>query len=82
MNLKKKTRKLKLYLVLNLGLHIGDCVVRLDNPCDRLSHEGLDENLHGTTSKSKDKMEGRFLLDVVVREGSASKEQNHDVEIQ
>jgi len=59
------------FLVLNLGLDVGDGVVRLDIQGNRLSREGLDENLHSTTSKSKDKMEGRLLLNVVVREGSA-----------
>merc|ERR1719232_1870925 len=59
------------FLVLDLGFHIGDRVVWLDVQCDRLSREGLDEDLHGTTAKAKDKVEGRFLLNVVVRKGSA-----------
>jgi len=46
-------------------------VIWLDIQGDRLSREGLDEDLHGTTAKTKDKMEGGFLLNVVVREGSS-----------
>merc|ERR1712174_37683 len=59
------------FLVLDLGFHIGDRVIWLDIQGDRLSREGLDEDLHGTTAKAKDKMEGRLLLSVVVRKGSA-----------
>jgi len=57
--------------VLDLGLDIGDRVVRLDIQGDRLPREGLDKDLHGTTPKTKDKMEGGLLLDVVVRKGSS-----------
>jgi len=59
------------FLVLDLGLDIRDGVIWLDVQGDCLSRKSLDEDLHSTTSKSKNKMEGRFLLDVVVREGSA-----------
>ena len=59
------------FLVLNLCLDVLDGVIGLDVQGNRFSGEGLDEDLHGTTSKSEDKMEGRFLLNVVVREGSA-----------
>jgi len=59
------------FFVLDLGFHIGNRVVGFDIQSDRLSREGLDEDLHGTTAKAQDKMEGRFLLDVVIREGSA-----------
>merc|ERR1719191_1664879 len=59
------------FFVLDLGFHVGDRVVGLDVQRDSLSGEGLDEDLHGTTAKAKDKVEGRFLLDVVVRERSA-----------
>ena len=54
------------FLVLNLRLDVLDSVIRLDVQGYRLSREGLDENLHGTTSKSEDKMEGGLLLNVVV----------------
>merc|ERR1712141_841837 len=59
------------FLVLDLSLDICDRVIRLDVKGDRLSREGLDENLHGTTAESKDKMERRFFLNVVVRKCSA-----------
>merc|ERR1719219_3283628 len=59
------------FLVLNLSLDIRDCVIWLDVQGDRLSREGLDENLHGTTAETKDKMKGGLLLNVVVRESSA-----------
>jgi len=59
------------FLVLDLGLDVRDGVICLDVQGDRLPREGLDENLHSTTTETKDKMEGRFHLDVVVREGSA-----------
>jgi hypothetical protein len=58
------------FLVLNLGLHIIDGVRRLDLQSNRLSSERLDENLHSAT-ETKDKMESRLLLDVIVREGAA-----------
>jgi len=58
------------FLVLDLSLDVGDGVVRLDVEGDGLSREGLDEDLHGTTTKTQDKMQSRLLLDVVVREGS------------
>merc|ERR1712035_83110 len=59
------------FLVLDLRLDILDCVIWLDVQGDRLSREGLDEDLHGTTAKTKDKMKGRFFLDVVIRESSS-----------
>merc|ERR1719471_969648 len=58
------------FLVLDLRLDILDCVIWLDVQGDRLSREGLDEDLHGTTAKTKDKMKSRFLLNVVVRKSS------------
>jgi len=58
------------FLVLDLRLHVLNRVVWFDIQGDRLSREGLDEDLHGTTSKSKDKMKGGLLLDVVIRESS------------
>jgi len=58
------------FLVLNLRFHVLNRVVWFDIQGDRLSREGLDEDLHGTTSKSKDKMEGGLLLNVVIRKGS------------
>jgi len=57
-------------LILDLGLHVLDSVCGLNVKGDRLTGEGLDENLH-TTSKSEDEMESGLLLDVVIRKGSA-----------
>merc|ERR1712176_73537 len=58
------------FLVLDLSLDVLNGVSWLDVEGDSLSGQSLDENLH-TTSKSEDKMEGRFLLDVVVGESTA-----------
>ena len=58
------------FLILDLSLDVLNGVCWLDIEGDSLSGQSLDEDLH-TTSKSEDKMEGRFLLDVVVRKGSA-----------
>ena len=57
-------------LILNLSLDVVDGVGGLDLKSDGLSSEGLDEDLH-TTSESEDEMEGRLLLDIVVRKGTA-----------
>ena len=57
-------------LVLDLGLNVLDSISWLDIKSDGLSSEGLDEDLH-TSSKSEDQVESRFLLDVVVGEGSS-----------
>jgi hypothetical protein len=59
------------FLVLDLGLDVLNGVSRLDIQSDRLSREGLDENLHGTTTETEDKMERGFLLNVVIRQSSA-----------
>ena len=59
------------FLVLDLGLDILDGVVGLNVQGDGLSSESLDEDLHHTTSKSEDQVEGGFLLDVVITEGSS-----------
>jgi hypothetical protein len=58
------------FLVLDLSFDVFDSVCWLNIKSDGFTSEGLDEDLH-TTSKSEDKMEGRFLLDVVVWKGSA-----------
>merc|ERR1712079_775539 len=55
------------FLVLDLCLDVLDGVVRLDIQSDRLSREGLDEDLHGTTAKAKDKVKCGLFLDVVIR---------------
>ena len=57
-------------LVLNLRLYVVDRVGALNFEGDGLTREGLDEYLH-TTAKSENKMECRFFLDVVIRQGAA-----------
>ena len=56
-------------LVLNLGLDVVNGVGRLDLEGDSLASQGLDEDLH-TATKTEDKVKGRFLLNVVVGEGT------------
>merc|ERR1712110_655409 len=58
------------FLVLDLGLDVLNGVRGLDIESDGFTSESLDEDLH-TTSESEDEMEGRFLLDVVVRKSSS-----------
>merc|ERR1719436_1037123 len=58
------------FLVLDLGLDILNGVRWLDFEGDGLSGEGLNEDLHATT-ESEHKVEGGFLLDVVIGEGSS-----------
>jgi len=59
------------FLVLDLGFDILDRIVCFNVQSDSLSGEGLDEDLHGTTTKTEDKMKGRFFLNVIVRKSSA-----------
>jgi hypothetical protein len=56
--------------VLDLRLYVVDGIRRLDLESDGLARESLDEDLH-TATKTKDKMQGALLLDVVVGEGAA-----------
>ena len=55
------------FLILNLRLHVVDGVRRFDFQSNGLSSERLDEDLH-SSAKTKDEMEGRLLLDVIVGE--------------
>ena len=57
------------FLVLDLRLHIINSVGGLDLQRDRLARERLDENLH-PTAKTEDEVEGRLLLDVIIREST------------
>jgi hypothetical protein len=57
-------------LVLDLRLHVVDRVRRLDLERDGLARERLDEDLH-TAAETKDEVESRLLLDIVVRKGAA-----------
>jgi len=58
------------FFVLDLCLDICNRVIWFDVEGNSLSGEGFDENLHGTTSKSEDKMKGRLFLNIVVRKCS------------
>ncbi|KFQ50650.1 hypothetical protein N333_09348, partial [Nestor notabilis] len=57
------------FFVLDLGLHILNGVTGLNLKSDGLASQGLHEDLHAT-SETQHKMEGGFLLDVVVRQGA------------
>ena len=59
------------FLVLDLCLDVGDRVIGFDVQRNRLSGQGFDEDLHGTTSKTKDKVKGGLFLNVVVRKGTS-----------
>merc|ERR1712146_675129 len=56
-------------LVLDLGLDVLDRVGGLDLEGDGLAGQGLHEDLHAST-KAEHEVEGRLLLDVVVRQGA------------
>jgi len=57
-------------LVLNLGLYVVDGVGGLNIESDGLSSKSLDENLH-TSTKTKNQVKSRLLLNVVIRQGTA-----------
>ena len=57
------------FFVLDLGLHVLDCVARLDLECDRFAREHLDKDLHSTT-QTQDRVQDRLLLDVVVAQST------------
>ena len=54
---------------LNLGLDILDCVAWLHFKSDGLASQCLDKDLHAT-SQTKDQVQRRLFLDVVVTEGA------------
>jgi len=58
------------FFVLDLSFDIFNSISRLNLKSDGFTSEGLDEDLH-TTSKSEDQVEGRFLLNVIVRKSSS-----------
>ena len=58
------------FFVLDLSLDVFNSISRLNFKSDGFTSESLDEDLH-TTSKSENQVEGRFLLNVIVRESSA-----------
>ena len=55
-------------LVLNLGFHVVDGVLRLDLQRNGLPGESLDKDLR-TATETENEMQSGFLLDVVVEEG-------------
>merc|ERR1719419_466256 len=57
------------FLVLNFGFYILNGVRWFYLQRNRLACESLDEDLH-TASKTKNKMKGAFLLDIVIRQGA------------
>jgi len=59
------------FLVLDLLLDILNCVTRFNIQSNSFTSQSFDENLHSTTtSKSKNKMESRFLLDIIISKSS------------
>ena len=58
------------FLILDLGLDVVNGVRGLDIEGDGLTGQGLDKDLH-TTTETKDQVESRLLLDVVVRQSAA-----------
>lgn len=57
-------------LVLDLALDIVDGVGRFNLKGNGLASESFDEDLH-TATETQDQVQGRFLLDVVVRQRTA-----------
>merc|ERR1712038_707407 len=58
------------FFVLDFGFDIFDGVGGFNFQSDCLAGKSFDENLH-STSETKNQMKGGFLLDVVIRQGSA-----------
>merc|ERR1712122_263236 len=58
------------FFVLDFGLHVLDGVRRLDLKGDGFAGQGLDKDLH-SASQSQDKVKGRLLLNIVVRQSAA-----------
>jgi len=56
--------------VLDFGFDVFNWVWGINIESDGFSSKSFDKDLH-TTSKSEDKVECRFLLDVIIREGSS-----------
>merc|ERR1712176_1307207 len=59
------------FLVLNFGLYVGNGVIWLNVQGNGFTSQSLDEDLHGTTTKTKDKMKSRLLLDVIITQGTS-----------
>jgi len=59
------------FFILDFRLDILDGVVWLDVQGDSLASQRFDEDLHSTTTKTKDKMQRGFFLNVVVGKSPA-----------
>merc|ERR1719394_750404 len=59
------------FFILNLRLDILDCVVGFHVKGDGFSSQGFNENLHGTTSQTKDQVKSTLLLNVVVAQSTS-----------
>jgi len=57
-------------LILDLGLHVVNCVGALNLQGDGFAGEGFHEDLHATP-ETEHQVEGGFLLDIVVSQGTA-----------
>ena len=68
-NNKNKKRN-HTFFVLDLGLDILNGIAGLNFQRDSLASQGFDKDLH-TSPQSKHQVEGRFFLNVVVRQGSS-----------
>jgi len=58
------------FFVLDFGLHILNCVARLNFQGDGFASQGLDEDLHASP-ETEHKMEGGLFLNVVVGQGAS-----------
>jgi len=59
------------FLILKLGLDILDGIIRFNVESGRFTGQGLDEDLHRASTKLEDEMEGRLLLNMVIRESAS-----------
>merc|ERR1719509_420793 len=57
-------------LVLDLGLHVLNGVIRLHVQSDRFARQGFDEDLHRTAAQTQNEVQRRLLLDIVIGERS------------
>ncbi|WVZ94658.1 LOW QUALITY PROTEIN: hypothetical protein U9M48_040524 [Paspalum notatum var. saurae] len=56
-------------LILDLGLHIVNCIRGLNLQCDSLASQRLHKDLHATT-QAEDEVKGGLLLDIIVSQSS------------
>merc|ERR1719319_1494562 len=57
-------------LILDLGLHVLNGVIRLHVERNRFARQSFDEDLHRTAAKTQDEVQRRLLLNVVIGEGA------------